>query len=308
MDMKSRKIRFALTCVAMVAATVPLASPGHAGDTTTVTIDGVMVSGSEISVGGLLDFGADATAETVLSEDAPADATVKGVGLDLGTLSVRTDIAAKKLIWTLTITDAPASLNGGPPATGYLVPIMANGDDRWRWLAAGNVGANQGKTTPWTGVCHNEASEGTQGPWDCPTTIEGSVTAAKITWTQRFSQMKPAITFGSTIEPSSIHGGVPASMAWPAVYMTGGSNPIDTMPAFDGFTVPGGVTLAIAKAGVTPPPTAFTHAATFNSTTKRFSGSVPTPKTAGNYTVWAQTCIGNIFEPTCSQANTGVTI
>lgn len=305
--MNSRKIRFGLTVLAVIAATVPLASPGSAAETTSVAVDTVAVSGSAISVGGVLDFGDDVTAETVLSTDATGDATVKGVGLDLEKLSVRTDIAGKKLIWTLTISDAPAS-GTGAPATGILVPIMADADERWRWLAAGTPGANQGKTANWTGLCHNEQTEGTQGSWNCSTTIDGSLTATKVTWTQRFNQMKPTINFGSVIEPSSIHTGVPSSFAWPAALITAGTAPVDTMPGFEGFMVPGQVKLAIAKAGTTPAAAAFTHSATFNGTTKRFAGTVPTPTTAGAYTVWAQTCYGNGFEPTCVRGNTGVTI
>ncbi len=303
--MKARKARFGLTLLAAVAATVPLAAPGHAADATTVTVGTPTVSGSTVSVSGSIDFGTDVTGERIVSTDAPADATVKGVGLDLETLSVRTDLAAKKLIWTLTVGDAPAAIGGSPPATGYLVPIMADGDERWRWLAAGTVGSNQGKTANWTGLCHNEQTEGTQGAWSCPTTTAGSMTATKVTWTQRFTEMKPALAFGSVVEPSSIHGGVPASMLWPAAFITAGLAPVDTMNAMEAFKIPGQVQLAIAKTGTTPAPSAFSHAATFNGATKGFSGSVPTPTATGDYTVWAQTCFGDGYEPICVRGSAG---
>jgi hypothetical protein len=303
-----RKTRFAIAIVGMFVAALPAASPISAADTTTVTVNPADVGATSIGVTGLINFGDDATATRVVGTDAAGDAVVKGAGLDLGNLTVRPDIAAKRLIWTLAITDGLAApFDGSAPASGISVPLMVNGDDKWRWLAAGTPGSNNGKTTNWTGVCHNESADGTEGGWNCPTTTTGSFTAAGVTWTQRFQDMKPPITYGAVLEPSTIYCGLPCSFSWPAGAVTA-LTPYDVLDIMDSYKVPGQVELAIAPTGTTPKDTAFTNPATFNGTTKVFSGAVPRPAAPGAYTVWARTCFGDGWEPTCVLGSTSVTI
>jgi hypothetical protein len=299
-----RNARTGLILLGIVVGTMPLAGPTTAAETTSVAVSGATVGTSTIAVTGAIDFGTDVTGDLLLGEDPSGDATVKGAGLDIGSISVRPDIAGKKLIWTLTVTDGAAAIGGAPPMTGYMVPIM-NGQDKWRWLAAGTEGSNFGQSAKWTGVCQNELADGTQGGWSCPTMISGSVTPTAITWTQRFTEMSPAIAYGSMIESSSILCGAPCTFAWP-VGAVGAASPVDTMGSMNAYKVPGEVTLAIAPTGANPG--AFTTKATFNGTSKTFAGSVPKPANPGNYTVWAQTCFGDGYEPTCVVGSRDITI
>jgi hypothetical protein len=289
----------------MIVALVPLAGPTTAAETTTVTVASTTVGASTISVAGSIDFGTDATGDLVLGEDAAGDAVADGVGLDLGKISVRPDIAGKKLIWTLTINDGAAAIGGSPPMTGYMVPINANGEDFWRWLAAGTEGSNFGQQARWTGLCQNELADGSQGGWSCPTMITGSVTPTAVSWTQRFTEMKPAIAYGSLIEQGSILCGRPCSFAWP-VGLVGSVAPADTIAFMKSYKVPGEVHLAIAPAGVVP--SSFPTKATFSGTAKSFNGTVPRPATPGAYAVWAQTCFGDGETPTCVLGSQDITV
>ena len=303
-----RKARLAIAIVGMFVAALPAASPISAADTTTVTVNPVDIGSTSIGVTGLIDYGDDATAARVVGTDAAGDATVKGAGLDLGNLTVRPDLAARRLHWTLAITDAMAApIDGTVPAAGIAVPLMVNGDEKWRWLAAGTPGSNNGKTTNWTGLCHNETATGTSGGWNCPSTMTGTFTATGVTWSQRFQDMKPVITYGAVVEPSTIYCGLPCSFGWPAGGVTAAA-PFDVLATMDPYKIPGQVELAIAPTGTAPKATSFTNPATFNGTTKMFAGSVPRPATAGAYTVWARTCFGDGYEPTCVLGSTNFTV
>ena len=288
-------------------------TPAAAADTA-VTVSTATVSGSSISVAGNVAYGADATGALTLSTDPAGDTQVPG--MDLGNLTVRTDVAARRLIWTLELKNGLQDPVGGPPPalTGFIVPVMVDDQDFWRWLGAGTAGTALGQTGKWTGLCSNETASGTQGGWGCPGVLagagtysySGSITASGISWTQPFSQMKPQIQYGSVVTPSSIHGGAPISMAWPPGLL-GAAAPIDTGGFASPYKVPGEVKVAVTAAGSLPSPDAFATKATFNGTTGNFTASVPAGGT-GARTVWVQTCYGNNDTPTCVTGSKDVTV
>lgn len=312
--MPSKISVFALTAAFAVVLSI-VASPAFA-DATTVNVSGAAVGSSSISVTGSVVYGTDATGTLVLGTDPSGDATPPAPGMDLTGVSVRPDIAGKKLIWTLSTGNGLPDPVGGPaPAMmGYMVPISVDEEDWWRWLGAGTAGSNIAATGKWTGLCSNEIAGGTQGGWGCPGTLAGagtysytgSITASGVTWTQPFGQMKPQIQYGSVVAPSSIHCGGPCTFVWPSGLL-GSAAPIDAM-SMDSYKVPGEVLLAVAPAGTTPTSSAFATKALFNGTTGAFSGSLTKPASAGAYTVWAKTCFGKAEEATCSIGSTDITI
>ena len=285
----------------------------------TVTLSGATVGVSTIAVTGTIAYATDATDELVLGTDPSGDSPVPGT--DLTAISVRPNISGRQLIWKVSTANGLPDPIGGPlPGTAFMVPIKVDGEERWRWLAAGTVGTAFGSTEKWTGLCHNETPSGTEGGWGCPAIVAGgnlypdtymytgSITQAGVTWTQPFEEMKPHINFGSTVAPSSIFCGSPCSFAFPPALPLGGQHQFDTIDLMEGYKVPGEVNLAIAPAGVVPPDDTFTSRATFKPTPSTFTGSVARPGTPGDYTVWAQTCFGKTEAPTCVVGSLNVTV
>lgn len=308
--------RLALSLGALVAVAVPFGAGSALADGTSVTVSGGSVGSSSISVTGSMAFGSDATSAVVLGTDAAGDATPALPGMDLASISVRPDIAGKKLIWTLgTSNGLPDPVGGpGPAAMGYMVPIMADDEDWWRWLGAATTASGNAQAAEWTGLCHNEVA-GAQGAWSCPGavftstgtyTLTGSIATTGVSWTQGFTQMKPTLQYGSVVASSSIHCAGPCSIAFPPG-LVGALTPIDTM-SMDSYKVPGEVLLALAPTGVTPSSDAFSTKGTFNGTTGAFTGSVAKPAAPGAYTVWAKTCFGKADEPTCVLGSKDITV
>lgn len=298
-----------LLAVVMVAATlaIPASVPAAEDVATTVTVDEVSASGKQISVSGSAVYGDDATSDVVLGTDPADDAEVSGAGLDLASISVRTDLEAEQLVWTLETHDGIVDPVGNPPATGYMVPIMVDGEDRWRWLAAGNSGTGWlPQPAQWTGLCHNEEESGEQGGHLCPTMLPGSVSASGVTWSQPFTHMKPFIERGSVIESSSIFCGSPCSFPWFVIARP--HNAVDKIETMDPYRVPGEVALAIVPSGAQPGDEDFTVGATWDSSTSVFSGSLLAPPDPGAYTVWARTCFGLAQSPTCVLGSADVTV
>lgn len=302
--------------LAPLAVLVPLTvQPASAADTA-VTVSGATVGATTIAVTGNIAYGSDATDEVVLGTDAAGDSQVPG--MDLTAISVRPNLASKQLIWKLSTGNGLPDPVGGPAPVGtaFMVPIMVDADERWRWLGAGTMGTAFGNSGKWTGLCHNEVSEGTSGGWSCPGTLAGpdtynytgSITQAGVTWNQPFGQMKPTIKFGSTVEPSSILCARPCAFLFPPGFALGGLHQVDALDGMEGYKVPGEVKLAIAPLGVEPAASAFASNATFNGTTGAFSGSVARPATAGEYTVWARTCFGKSEALTCVLGSSNVTV
>jgi hypothetical protein len=311
-----RRIRSSLVLALSVAALGSIGAQPVLAEGSTVTVSGATVGASTISVTGNVAYGTDATEETVLGTDPSGDTPVPG--MDLTGISVRPNISGRQLIWKLSIANGlPAPIDGPPPVgTAYMVPIMVDGDDKWRWLAAGTTGSAWANSAKWTGLCHNELADGTQGGWSCPGTLAGantytyagSITQAGVTWTQPFTQMKPPIKFGSTLEPSSILCGRPCSFAFPPGFALGGLHQIDALDLMEGYKVPGEVKLAITPAGVVPSEAAFSSTAAFSHTASTFAGSVARPATPGAYTVWARTCFGKTEALTCVLGSQNVTV
>lgn len=299
--------RILAAVVVALTLAVPMTVPAAEDPVTTLALDDPTVSQSTISVAGTATYGSDATDEVVLGSDPEGDAEVAGVGLDLNEISVRPDLPSNGLVWRLTTHDGIADPMGNPPATGYMVPIMVDGDDRWRWLAAGNSGTGWlPQPTTWTGLCHNEEESGQQGGYLCPTMLPGSVAASGVTWTQPFTHMKPQVRHGSVIESSSIFCGRPCSFPWFVVARP--HNAVDQIDSMAAYKVPGEVMLAIVPSGLEPSDEDFTRKAAWDPSTSRFSGLVSRPQESGSYTVWARTCFGIVEAPTCVEASTDVTV
>jgi hypothetical protein len=303
-----------LTAALAVAVSL-VASPASA-DATTVTVSDATVGTGSIAVAGSITWGTDATEAVVLGTDPSGDATASAPGMDLTGISVRPDIAGKKLIWTLSTANGLPDPVGGPlpAAMGYMVPISVDDEDWWRWLGAATAASGNAQAAKWTGLCHNEV-EGAQGAWSCPGSVftsagafplAGSITSTGVTWTQGFTQMKPTMQYGSVVASSGIHCGGPCSLAFP-VGLVGALTPIDTM-FMESYKIPGQVKLAVALTGVTPNDGAFGTVATFNGVTGAFSGTLAKPAAAGAYTVWARTCFGKAEAPTCSVGTTDITV
>lgn len=311
-----RRTTLSLALAMTVAALVPLGARAQTADETVVTLEATV--GSVIAVGGNVAYGTDATGNVTLGTDAAGDALAPAVGLDITSLSVRTDVAARRLVWTLGIGDGLPDPVGGPPpaATAYMVPITVDGENWWRWLGAGTAGSSTGQAGKWTGLCHNETAGGAQGGWTCPGPLtgggafpySGTISEAGVTWTQPFNQMKPAIQFGSRIEQGTILCGGPCSFPFPPGFALGGLASYDKLDFWDGYKVPGEVELGITAAGVPPTASTFTTDATFNNSTGAITGSLPTPATPGDYTVHARTCFGLADSPTCVTGSTDIIV
>lgn len=311
-----RGTRVGLALLGVAAVIVPMAAGPAAADATSVTVGSVTVGGTSISVGGTITFGTDATNGVTLGTDAAGDALVTGAGLDLKSISVRPNIAARQLVWTLATNDGVPEPVGVPPGLGFQVPITVDGQDWWRWLGAGTAGTANAQLGEWTALCHNEVN-GAQGGWSCPGlvfgstntfTLAGSITATGVTWTQGFSQMKPQISYGSVVEQGSILCARPCSFTYPPGLALGGLQAVDAIDTMAAYKVPGAVELGIAPAGTPPSSVNFSATGTFNGTTGAFTGSVSKPGTAGAYTVYAKTCFGIADALTCAIGSSDVTV
>lgn len=305
-----RKGRVAVVLAAAAAITVPLTSATVASaepvgpaaaeaeaEVTTIAIGSATLAGGSIQIAGSVGYGADALGPVTLSEDVSGDANVSGAGFDIGDVSVEADLAASKLIFTLGINDGLAAPVDGPgPMTGYMITLMSDGDERWRWLGAGTAGSNfaAGK---WGGLCHNENNSPTTGKppggWSCPAdgALTTTITADAVVWALPFSKMKPAIQRGSVLESSSIFCGGACSFNWGPTFNLA-STPVDSSFAMDEYKVPGEVELGIAPTGTQPSAVSFGTKATFTPSTSAFNAVLPAPTAPGDYTVWTRTCYG----------------
>lgn len=263
-------------------------------ETTTIAVQSAAVNGGSISVAGVVNYGADALGPVTLSEDVAGDVAVAGAGLDVGDVSVETDLAKQRLIFTLQLHDGLAApVNGPGPFTGYMVPLLSDGDDRWRWLGAGGIGTNFApQAGGWGALCSNELENGQQGGWSCTDTITTTITADSVRWELPFAKMKPQIQYGSVIESSSIYCGSACSFQWPSFFNLAALFATDVSFPMDEFQVPGAVSLGITPDGTPPSAASFGTKATFNPATSEFSGALATPIDPGSYTVWARTCYG----------------
>jgi hypothetical protein len=74
------------------------------------------------------------------------------------------------------------------------------------------------------------------------------------------------------------------------------------------YVVPGGISVAVTPAGVTPAEKDFKGTGTFNGATGAFTGSVAAPTAAGSYTVTVRSCFGDVETLTCVSGTAPLTI
>lgn len=269
------------------------AAPATAEETSTLTVDGVAISGGTLSVAGTAVFGDDLLGPVEVWSDATGDAVVNGVGLDLTSGTIATNLASRQVIFKMAVADGVAPINGSPPATGFQWPISANGEDFTRWLGAGNQGSNE-SATEFTALCSNDPGPG----WACPDQLAGSHAADGITWNLPFFRMKPQLDVGSTIDAGSILCGVPCSMPWPP-RLVGALTPTDTAGFPDTYVIPGTIRLGVAPAGTPEGAVTYTATGSLNSQANGFTGSLAAPSAPGTYTVFVKTCGGLQSSQTC---------
>lgn len=301
---KAARVRLAigLTAVALIVTPATSAATTTASfgafeaqsETTTIAVQSAAVNGGSIAVAGVVNYGADALGPVTLSEDVAGDVAVAGVGLDVGDVSVETDLAKQQLIFTLQLHDGLAApVNGPGPFTGYMVPLLSDGDDRWRWLGAGGIGTNfPPQAGGWGALCSNESENGEQGGWSCTDAITTTISADSVRWELPFAKMKPQIQYGSMIESSSINCGSACSFQWPSFFNLAALFATDVSFPMDEYKVPGEVELGIAPTGTQPSAVSFGTKATFTPSTSAFNAVLPAPTTPGDYTVWTRTCYG----------------
>lgn len=271
-----------------------LTAPATAQETSSLTVDGIAISGGFVSVAGTASFADDLVGPVEVWSDAEGDAVVPGAGLDITGGTIATNLASKQVIFKMNVADGVGPINGSPPATGFQWPISADGQNFTRWLGAGNQGSNQ-SLSEFTSLCNNETET---GGWTCPTPLSGSHTAEGITWNMPFFRMKPQVDFGSTIEAGGILCNVPCSMAWPPG-LVGSLAPTDTGAFPDTYVIPGEIRLGVAPVGTPEPAVSYTATGSLNSSATGFTGSLAAPTSPGTYTLWVKTCGGLQSSQTC---------
>lgn len=301
-------IRKALrTAVGVGMALALTVVPASADETSSLTIDATDVSNGFVTVAGTAMLGDDLLGPVEVWTDGEGDASLTGAGFDLTSGSIATDLAAKRLVFTLSTADGVGALGGSPPASGFEWPINVDGEDWFRWLGAGGPGSDN-STTKFTALCENEnEAEGGSGGWSCATRIPGEVTQEGVTWQLPFFRMKPVIDVGSTVDGGGILCGVPCSMAWPPG-LVGALAPVDTGGFPDTYVVPGEMKLGIASAGFPESQVEYEGTASLDSSATGFTGAIAAPTTAGDYTVWVKTCGGLQRSLTCVIGSVPLTI
>lgn len=303
----ARTLKAAAGIVASLALALA-AGPVSAVETSSLTVDGITVSGGTLSVTGTAVFGDDLLGPVEVWSDSEGDAAASGAGLDIAAGTIATDLASRKLVFTMSTVDGqPAPVDGSPPLTGFMWPISANGENWFRWLGAGTQGA---ATSPskFTALCENEnEAEGGSGGWSCATTIPGSLTQDGITWNLQFSRMKPALDVGSTVEAGGILCNVPCSMTWPT-QVVGALTPVDTAGFPETYVIPGRIRLGVAPAGTPESQVTYSATGALNATADGFTGSLSAPQSPGTYTLFVKTCGGLQPSQTCVIGSSDFTV
>ena len=284
-----------------VAAAVLLPSlPAGAEESTSVSVDTATIQNGSILLSGTLTAGDDLFGPVTVVTDPSGDASAPGGGVDLGDATIATDLAGRKLVFSLGLNDGVAA--GGTPFVGYSWPFSVDGTDTTQWLGAGGPGTNfPPKTNGWAALC--TVADG----WICSTTIAGGPDAEAVRWTLPFFRSDPQIAPGTTIDIGGSYGAVPASFVWPSAIITAGLVNADSAGYPEPYVVPGEIRLGIAPAGTAEPLVDYTGTANLNPGTGAFTGALPAPA-AGTYTLYAKTCGGLQSAPVCAVGTADITV
>jgi hypothetical protein len=303
------KKRLSLLVVTLGLAAAQATHPAVAQTATSISIGSASTSGSNIAVTGTVAYGDDAAAPIQVSEDPAGDDADGGQipqGTDLGNASIATDLAGKKLTFTLNIHDQTPGAKMAP-AFVYVWPFMVDGVDEMRFLSSGTAGS-------WTGLGPAADPNGwfrlcqvTSG-YACPTPLTGTMGNGKVEIALPFS--RAAITPGALIEQGTGGCSSLCSTFNPTAFLFDSTGGDTSAPV--GYQMPGEVKLGVAPAG-TPDASVSTPAEATVSiaggkASGTFTGSVPKPATAGEYKVVARTCFGNVDAASCFTTSTPFTV
>ncbi|MCA1727518.1 MAG: hypothetical protein LC722_07680 [Actinobacteria bacterium] len=276
-------VAFASLSVLLAGGTGRPASAKPAAAKTTLSITSAAV-GSKIAVTGKLLGGAESRSSLPIgTDDTGDDDVVVPDGTDLTGASIKADPVAKKVTFSYTVDDAAPV--GGTMTPGWVTlwSFTVNGKDTGQHLQIGNLGG----TPPHSGPYFYYCTTPDENTFDCAHEIEGTMDGDTVTATAPFDLL--GVSAGSVIGTSQKAGSDTVSVLFGMGNVTNGILINDDMHGAD-YTVPGGVSLGIAKAGTNPTKVPMT--VTAKVTKGAFSGSLARPKSGGSYVVVARTCYG----------------
>lgn len=273
--------------------------PAGAAPTTEVTVTGTTSAGGTLAVTGTISLGDDATGPILVGEDAQGDATVSGVGVDFGDVTIAANPTSRRLTYSIEVYDMLPVAGQSGPLYGYTLPIAVDGVDNASFLAAGNAGANFPPAAgPWRALCSAPA-----GSYSCPTPLQGTMDASGITIQLPYSSA--GIQPGSLVEPGAAVGcgGGICTTVWAGILFnnTGGDSGF-----LVGYKVPGQVRVGLAPLGTPPSEVATTASATVNAD-GTWTAALPAPA-PGEHVMVARSCWGNADELRCAEGSTAVSV
>ncbi|MEX2457587.1 MAG: hypothetical protein WD770_01220 [Actinomycetota bacterium] len=277
-------LRTAILGVAAVLL-VALGLPAHAAPKkSSVSISKVTVART-VAVSGKLTKGADGAGAIQVAADEAGDDTdlVIPNGLDITTATIRADLAPKMLTFHVDLADAMPELTMQP---GFVLnwQLTVDGNDTGTFIHAGQGGVNPPTPGPYFYLCRIDAEE-----FFCEDELDGEF-----------------LEDGATVEvPFGLLGARPGSRIGTSAALDGAESISTTVGVAGGafltsvggdeaaakdYTIPGGVSLGIARAGTALSKVVYSVDARVKGAS--FSGSVPKPRKAGTYIVVARTCYG----------------
>lgn len=291
--------RTRITMIMVAGLALAASMPAAAAETTEVAVTGASATGGTVSLTGTIAFGTDATGPILVGEDPEGDATVSGVGIDFGDVTIATNPTTRRLTYAIEVYDMLPVAGQSAPFYGYTLPISVDGADNASFLAAGNAGANFPPATgPWRALCSAPA-----GSYTCPTPLNGTMDASGITIQLPFSSA--GIQPGSVVEPGSAVacGGGICTTLWAGLLF---NNTAGDSGFLAGYKVPGQVRVGIAAAGTPPSEVATTTNATV-AADGTWTAALAAPG-AGAHVVVARSCWGNAESLQCAEGSSTVTV
>lgn len=265
---------------ASAALLVLAATPGAAEPTAEVTALSAQASSTGISVTGKATFAGHAV---VVGEDAPGDATQKGIGADISGATIQLAPNGRDLIFTFAIADQPPAPVTAGMTINYNWGIAVDGNETGLFLSSGRAGLDG--ISPSAEPFFNVSQNGEDG-FSHVASVTGKMAGGVVQWTVPMAVIgaKPGSAIGSgygDVQPGS-HAGVPGVVTY---YNNFGGDAI----AVADYTLPGAVQLGIAPVGTPDDQIATTTAASLKSA-GTFSQNLPLPAEPGTYTVLARAC------------------
>jgi hypothetical protein len=272
-----------LVAVSLLLAT--LAPQAHAAAKKTSVSISKLTVGRSLAVSGRVVNGADGAGAIQVADDKAGDDldAVVPNGLDITTASLKADLAKKVLTFHVDLGDPMPGLTIQP---GFVInwQLTVDGNDTGTFVQASQGGLIPPTPGPYFYLCRTSADE-----FSCDNALDGEFLEDGATVLVPFALLgaKP----GSKIGTSAAIGGA-ATIATTVGVGGGGflnNNGGDDAAARD-YSIPGGVSLGVAKAGTSLSKVVYSVTARVKGAS--YSGSVPKPKKPGTYIVVARTCYG----------------